>query len=128
MGKKGYDPKLRKVMNQISDILTENDICAFISLQSDTHVEFLLKMDASWSVARVEPPNGIRIRSKKEDFESKEEQHRQTEATVGMIMSFKDLSRLMHENMCGVEEALRPHMQIMHPVLNPATDLDNSDR
>jgi len=120
MSKKNYDQRLKNIRKKIEKILTEADVAGLIVLQSDTHAEFSMKIDANWSVAKFEHDGkGIRVRSKKEDFESPEEQHRCTQATIGMLLSFKDLGLHIYQTMGQVEEQLRKHIVIFHPILSP---------
>jgi len=121
-----YDPKLQKVRRMIHNILKANDVAGHIVLYSESHVEFLDHIEPSWSVAKFEEVEGcsaIRIKSKRENFESKAEQDRCTEATIGMIMSMIDMGKLHSEAMQKVADELRKHVHIFHPILNPQRDI-----
>ena len=112
-----YDPKLREAMEDIKAVLRKHDIMGCAVLASPTHSEFLCDPGASWSVARIENVGegryGIRFRSKREDWPSKEAQDEATTATVHGIESIRWLNLKLHEQMGTLVETLRKHMSIL---------------
>lgn len=118
-----YDPKLQEARKKIRKILERYDITGFITIQSDSHVEFLNHVEASWSIATPHFEDGkfvgYRFRSKCEDFPSKEVQDHKTKVTIAMMMSGKDMARFQYEQFDAIEKQLRKHVKFFHPVLNP---------
>lgn len=68
-----YDPKLKKAMSEIKDILDKYDIAGFIALHSVGHGEHMFKINPSYSCAFVEStPQGdmVRVRARvDEDYD-----------------------------------------------------------
>lgn len=49
-----YSPKLKKVMEQIKDLLKENDIAGFVVLHTPGHSEYLNAVSPSYSCAYLQ--------------------------------------------------------------------------
>lgn len=116
---KDYDPKLKFAAEEIKEILKKHDILASMLLVSPSHVEYLFHIESSWSVMRFEggkDASGIRFRSKKEDFPSKEAQNFATESTMHAITSFLQFGRMCQSNMQAMMEMLKGHMKIGYKV------------
>lgn len=115
--KQPYDPKLREAMEDIKAVLRKHDIMGCAVLASPTHSEFLCDPSASWSVARIENLGdgrfGIRFRSKREDWPTKEAQEEATAATVHGIESIRWLNLKLHEQMGNLVEILRKNMTVL---------------
>lgn len=62
-----YSPKLKKVMEQIKTILSENDIAGFIVLHSPGYSEYLNHLQTSYSCATV-VPDGIALKLKESEI------------------------------------------------------------
>lgn len=62
-----YSPKLKKAMQEIEAIITKYDIAAVVVLHEPSFVEYLSKIDPSYSCASY-IENGIRVRAKTADF------------------------------------------------------------
>jgi hypothetical protein len=114
MSKSPYDPKLREAAEQFNAMCKKYDCMAVCLLVSPTHAEFVNVLDPSWSVMRPEGPAGIRFRSKKEDFNSKEEQHESTEATTHGVTSIVEWSRQTNRMWSGILSTLQKHMKIFY--------------
>ena len=84
------DPKLKEAMAEIFGILKKHDIAGHIILSSETHSEFRVRIDPSWSCAFFESEGGIRFRAKEAELGSKEAVHKTKEATLGMFCHFRD--------------------------------------
>lgn len=78
-----YSPKLKKVMEQIKDILKENDIAAFVVLHTPGHSEYLNHVQTSYSCATV-LPEGIMLRLKESEI-GKEKAMFLADGTFNMI-------------------------------------------
>lgn len=68
-----YSPKLKRVMQEIKDILSREDIAGVVVLHEPGHSEVLAKLDPTYSCVRA---NGDQIRVKaklKEDFNGNKE-------------------------------------------------------
>ncbi len=107
------DPKLKKAMEQIKKICLKNDIAAQVILVSPTHSEFLYHLSPSWSVVTLKN-NGLRFRSKKEDFPNKKIQDRNTELSARMLLQIRDISGKTFMDMEKIVAILSEHMDIKH--------------
>jgi hypothetical protein len=70
-----YSPKLKNAMSEIKDILVKYDIAGLVVLHTDGYGdnegfgEYLLKIDPSYSVAKLEDSETVRFKARlKEDF------------------------------------------------------------
>lgn len=117
-----FDPELRKAAKELEAIAEKYDCAAVCLFVSKTHSEFINHITPEWSVLRREGPNGIRLRSKKEMFSSKEEQHRVTEASAHLLTSVFEWSRQVHSNFGKILEALGAHLNIMWRVWDDKPD------
>jgi len=86
-----YDPDLKEAMLKIQEIMDEYEIGGSIALASKTHAEFLYHFP-KWSIVQLVKPSGVRIRSKREDFSSKEAQHKANEETCHLVARTRDSS------------------------------------
>lgn len=116
--KSPFDPKLKAAAEEIKVILRKYDCNASMLLVSPSHCEYLFHVDATWSVIKFEkaPPGqiGIRFRSKKDDFPSKDAQKFATDSTVHFLTSTLQWGRMVQKNMDQLLDQLRKHMQILY--------------
>lgn len=111
-----YSPKLKEAMAEIKAILTRHDIAGHVLLHEPSFSEFLLAIDPSWSILRIQGNNMIRVRSNlQEDYGGDvEAQHRDAVATANLVRHFAD----MLARDAGVFERLNAilgkHWQIEH--------------
>jgi hypothetical protein len=73
-------------MEEIKAILTKYDIAAVVVLHEPSFIEYLSKIDPSYSCASF-VEGGIRVRAKKEDFDGDEEVRNQ---------KLKDTANMLH--------------------------------
>lgn len=118
-----YDPKLKTAAKEIEEILKKHDILGSMLLVSPTHVEYLFRFDATWSVMKFETGThipegdlGLRFRSKREEFSTEKERHEATEATVHALTSFLQFGRMCQRNMTVILQALKSKMTIAYKV------------
>jgi len=109
---KEYDPELKKCAEELKVLFKKYDVMGSVTIASPSHSEFLMHVEATWSVSKWEG-DAIRFRSKKEDWPSKAAQDKATEATVHGIESIRWLNAKMHDNMSQLIEMLREKMTIM---------------
>jgi rhamnose utilization protein RhaD (predicted bifunctional aldolase and dehydrogenase) len=93
------DPKLKLAMEEMKEVLKKHDIVGSIILASPTHLEYLRHYQASWSYAWLEPDGLLRVKLKREMFNSKEEQKKALEDTVGTFAGLYDAYINEAENM-----------------------------
>lgn len=108
------DPQLKTAMEEIKAVLRKYDIAGIVFLGSQSHSEFLLGINPSWSCAKFEAENELRIRAKREDFPSLEAQKKCLTDTVGMLAGFRDLAENAQENLGNVLAMLGKHIEISH--------------
>ena len=85
---KKFDPVLRVAMKKIQEILKKYDIGGTILLNSITHSEYLYHFPP-WTAIRFDK-DGLRIKSKTEDYDSRDSQEAVLEITVGMVANSRD--------------------------------------
>lgn len=108
------DPKLKEAMAEIKGILRKHDIAACVTLVSETHSEFYHGIDPSWSAAYFEREQYLRIRAKRADFKTLEEQKRCVNLTVHMLHQIRDLNAQSFANMERVIDMLNERFDIEH--------------
>jgi len=122
------DPKLKAAAEEIKSILVKYDIAAVVVLASQSHMEYLNHVIASWSCATLEKDAGrfmLRIRAKREDFPSKEAQKKCVEDTTGMIMGFADAQLHCHEMMLKVAAMIGQQVPFEHFTTEEPHDDEN---
>ena len=107
-----FSPKLKEAMASITAILTEQDIAGYVVLHEPGFSEYRLQIDPSWSVLRMIGEEGIRLRSKLEDYDGDlERQHKEIEATTNLLRHLADLLPMhakvfeaLHSKVCELME------------------------
>jgi hypothetical protein len=84
--------KLKVAAEEIKEILRKHDIAAVVTLHSPGHGEYFFHLNPSYSCAYVYNDNELRFYSKKEDYNSPEEQFEKQNATVNMMRILTDLA------------------------------------
>lgn len=103
-----FDPVLKEAMAEIGAILEKHKIGGCVLLGSQTHAEHLFKHPewavVQWEAVEVEGESGmgLRFRTKREDFQSSQEQHHFTEATASYfdIMQSHSLHAAAYHQRC----------------------------
>lgn len=107
-GQKRY----RECMAEIMAVLKRYDMAGAVTVVDQERCMFKYHFP-SWSVAYVEP-NGIRLRSKREDFGTKEEQRRASELTAHCIMQIRDVAVNTYNLTRGLEDIMRDKWGMTH--------------
>lgn len=90
MNELNYSPTLKEAMAEIKAIIAKHDISGHVILHEPGFSEYFFAIEPSWSLLKIEK-NGIRIRSKLEDFAgNKDAQKKASENTVSLIRHFID--------------------------------------
>lgn len=119
---KNYDPKLREAMDEIVEVLKKHDVGGFIALGSRHHAEFKMAIDhMSWSNVRF-MKDGERVHIK---LHSKSD-HANTEATVGLVASTRDLCALGFQQTEAIMKQIEQHVKVEHVVFGKG--INNDDR
>lgn len=110
-----YSPKLKKAMQQIKDILSKHDIAGIVILYEPQHSEHLIKVDPTWSCAKLDPVKGIlRMKAKKEDYSGKVElRNKAINDTTNMIVHFTDQLAMRFSDMSGVQQMIEQAVGII---------------
>jgi hypothetical protein len=109
-----HSDKLKEAMAAINGVLLKYDIAAIVILHEDGFSEFRMRIDPTWSVARMvrkDGMEGIYIRAKKdEDFGGDQAaQVKALTATTNMIAHFRDNLAMQFQNMQTVLEMMGKH-------------------
>jgi hypothetical protein len=105
-----YSPKLKKIMEQIKDILKKNDIGGFVVLhEANGFTEYLNHINPSYSCAFLQDGQ-FRVKLKAADLPGGKEQAKQlAEGTYNMVSSMTDVIALHAKGYMHFEEMLREH-------------------
>ncbi len=110
-----YDPELKEAMLEIQEILDKHKIGGNIALTSQSHSEFLYHFP-EWSVIQFDKnkPGEVRIRSKRKDFKSKEEQRQMTEYSTHIVAQNRDLAARSFDVFDNLFKMLEKYFDIEH--------------
>lgn len=110
--KKPYDPKLREAAAEFKALCKKYDCAGICLFVSQTHSEYVNEIFPSWGVITPEGVNGIRFRSKRQDFPTKEAQDAATGSSAHVVTSIHEWTRQLHVQMRDILQVLRKHMRI----------------
>jgi hypothetical protein len=107
-------------MARISSILLNEDVAGYIVLHEPGFSEYRLAIDPSWSVLSMIGEEGMRLRSKLEDYGGdRERQRKEIEATTNLLRHLADLLPMhakvfeaLHANVC--ETMIVEHTEATH--------------
>jgi hypothetical protein len=109
------DPKLLTAIEEIKDVLKKHDIAAVVFLGSQSHTQYLLHINPTWSCASLEGGgNVLRFRAKRKDFPSAEAHEQCIADSVGMIFGFKHAMSEQINVLQTIEQVLREHFDVTH--------------
>lgn len=111
------DPILKTAAAEIEAVLKKHDCAGIVMLASQTHMEYLLKIDPSWSCCWVEEAEGgkvLRVRSRRDEYPDKAAQKKVMEDSTGMILGFVDVARDTMTNLERVAAMIGAKMDISH--------------
>jgi hypothetical protein len=100
-----YSPKLKKAMEQIKKLLTENDITGLVILHTPGFSEYLNHCTASYSCAKPDA-SGIRLELKAAEV-GKERARELANGTFNMVHHFATQSAIHAQFYMDMEEMLR---------------------
>lgn len=108
-----YSPKLKKVMAKIQAILNEEDIAGSVVLHTPGHAEYFMKVDPSYSCAKIEG-DMLRIKAKlQEDFQGdKKAWTKKMTDTVNMISLMADSNLHNGNSLVEMMKLLREKFEI----------------
>ncbi len=111
------DPKLKTAMAEIFAILKKHDIAGQVILVSESHTEFRIKINPTWSCAReAEVPEGLAIQFKasRKEYPDPKKKHQAIENTAHMVLAFRDISIQNSLQFGRMVEALETQIKIDH--------------
>ena len=102
-----YSPKLKKVMEQIKQVMRENDVAGFCVIHSPGFSEFLTEITPSYSCAEWTPrQDGILIKGKLEPHNGNRKiRDKKLNDTVNMFVHLSDVMGRNTMNMIQVTES-----------------------
>lgn len=117
----GYmrDPAMQSCADELSAVLRKYDMMGVILISGIERCGWNIELSPSWSCVRPgEPlPDGsaqIRIKSKAEDYESKEEQERVLACSIGGIMGIISNTKYIMESLGNMMGAISHKVEIQH--------------
>lgn len=100
-----YSPKLKKVIEQIKDILKENDIAGFVLLHTPGYSEYLNHTETSYSCI-TNTPDGMRLQLKTEEVGEKKAEIL-AHGTYNMVVHFSKILTLHANAYSGYHTVLK---------------------
>jgi hypothetical protein len=109
-----YSPKLKNAMAEISEVLKKHDIAGMVILHEPGHAEFNLRIDPSYSCAKMNG-NEMRVRAKlQEDFNGdKEAWTEKITDTVNMFESFFEVGMMMLDTVGRMDDLLKTKVDVL---------------
>jgi hypothetical protein len=109
-----YSPRLKKIMEEIKEILVENDIAGAVVIQEPGFSEYAVHFRPSWSCLEWED-NQVRFKAKLEDFGGDREKRDKTIAdTLNMIHHLGESSGIVSKQMVSLENFLKTRIKFDH--------------
>ena len=105
------DEKLKKAMEEIKFVLQKYDIAATISLSTESDLEFLYRLDTSWSIVSSNNDE-VRITALAEDYPSKEQQKKAVEDSANMLLGLRESNRFLHAGLSSVTGMLEDRFDL----------------
>lgn len=116
VNERGSDPKLKEAIEEIKATLRKYDAMGAVILVSPSHSEYLNHIQASWSAMSFEEKDGsqgIRFKSKRADYPSKEAQEFATSSSCHALTTIVEWTRKTHDAYRSVLKQLNKHMTIV---------------
>lgn len=108
------DPKLKEAIEEAKAILKKHDIGGIVLLSSQTHTEFWMDLEPSWSCAKSEGEHGIRIKAMRADYPNEETHKKVLADTAGLILGLADTTRLVTHQLDAVIRMMAAKFKIQH--------------
>lgn len=112
------DPDMQAASDEISAVLRKYDLMGVVLLSGKERTGWNIEISPSWSCVRPAPAEegavGFRIRSKREDYPTKNEQEHVLAETIGGIMGMLSNSRFVNESLSNLMGAVSQKVQIDH--------------
>jgi hypothetical protein len=105
---------LAPAIAEINAILKKHDIMGLVMVTNQTHADWAMHVETSWTCTKFEG-NALRIRCKKEEVPDLETRKNLVKNTAGSFIAFVDLMRKMTENCAGILQCLhRAGIEVEH--------------
>lgn len=120
MGYEDTDVKTVEALEKIKAILREYDLWAAMTIVSVERVHWLYHFEPSWSCLHFDPKTGeARIRAKRADFATAEQQQVVVQLTTGAIASTRDAGAKQFKDADQLYAMLETHFEITHEYSDP---------
>jgi hypothetical protein len=114
------DARTLEALEKIKAVLREHDLWAAFIVVSTERVHWLYQFDPSWSCLHFNAETGeARIRAKRADFVTPEQQQRVVELTTGAIASTRDFGAKQFKDAETLYSILEKQFQITHTYSDP---------
>lgn len=122
----GYmkDPSMQQAADEISAVLRKHDLMGVVLIAGKERSGWNIELSPSWScIRRGEPTEDggaqIRIKSKLEDYASKEEQEQVLACSIGGIMGILHNTKYITESLGNLMGAVSHKVEIQHVQHDP---------
>lgn len=114
------DVRTVEALEKIKAILREHDLWSAFVVVSAERVHWLYHFEPSWSCLSFNPETGeARIRAKRADFVTPEQQHRVVEQTTGAIAATRDFGAKQFRDAETLYALLEKQFDITHEYSDP---------
>jgi hypothetical protein len=114
------DVRTVEALEKIKAILREYDLWASFIVVSTERVHWLYHFEPSWSCLHFDPKTGeARIRAKRADFATPEQQQLVVQMTTGAIASTRDFGAKQFKDADTLYELLAKQFEITHEYSDP---------
>lgn len=113
------DPNMEEARKKIVAVLKEHDLMGAVIFTGKERSGFFHELSPSWSCASLDETAegvGIRIKSKREDYQSTEEQADSIRFTVGGLMGLLHVHQFIGQMLTAVVQLISTRMDISHVV------------
>jgi len=117
-----YSPKLKKVAEEIKEILKREDINAIVCLAHETHAEYVFEISNNGSCASWDEITGeLRVKALRADFNSQKEQLETIKRTADHVMGLNKVLNMGRDLLNHIYIMMRKKVEIGEDNNGPGT-------
>ena len=111
------DSKMTEAFKEVGAILKKHNLAGCVLINSSTHVDYEMFFDAGWLCIKPEineaGEKGIRIRCKREDYDSTAAQKEALETAIGSLVSMDHAISKVQEGLQSLLVAVSHHVDFL---------------
>lgn len=120
----GYmkDPNMQEAADKIVAILREHKIMGVVLIAGEARAGFIHELSPPWSCIKDEGGGAIRVKSKRSEYSSTEEQQSVLQNSIGGVMGILGNVKYVEETLTGLIMAIGSKVNINHVQSDPNID------